>query len=106
MAEKNNDLDSVLIKHISDTFLLIDKLKKESEFKRDKLLDINTMLVHQNLYDTYLNSIFNDILILGQISDQYGFFIQSVMKIYDNKKREIDNELMVIMSRITDNFKC
>ena len=104
MDEKENELALALVTHINDTFMVINKMKNESDFKRDNVCDTNQMFLRENLYSSYLQSIYYDAFLLLNISDHFGVFVQTIMDLYNREKNDIDNELGNIISRLHDEF--
>ena len=104
MDEKENELALALVTHINDTFMVINKMKNESDFKRDNVCDTNHMFLRENLYNSYLQSIYYDAFLLLNISDHFGVFVQTIMDLYNREKNDIDNELGNIISRLNDEF--
>ena len=104
MDEKENELALALVTHINNTFMVINKMKNESDFKRDNVCDTNQMFLRENLYSSYLQSIYYDAFLLINISDHFGVFVQTIMDLYNREKNDIDNELGNIISRLNDEF--
>ena len=104
MDEKENELALALVTHINDTFTVINKMKNESDFKRDNVCDTNQMFLRENLYSSYLQSIYYDAFLLLNISDHFGVFVQTIMDLYNREKNDINNELGNIISRLNDEF--
>lgn len=102
MDEKENELALALINHMNDTFVVITKMKSEADFKRNNRCDTNQAFLRESLYNSYLQAIYNDAFILSNITDHFNFYVQSIMKLYDGERNNIDTELKKIISRLID----
>lgn len=94
------EMGKALINHINITFDIIEQLSEHPGYNRPDNDDTDHMFTVENIYSSYLNSIYNDLFILTNIDKRYNIYASAVIKLINQKREIVNTKLTEIIEKL------